>query len=109
MPPISEKAINNDAGPPDAKALPDPTNKPVPILPPMAIICRWRPFNFLASGEFAVFAAASSKLNVRACRSCSWSCSAGDAPSIIPCVTLKEFGSRLKLSFHLRNMPGLRE
>ena len=38
--PMREKAMVSDAGPPDARALPDPTKRPVPIEPPIAIICR---------------------------------------------------------------------
>ncbi|GAO46398.1 hypothetical protein G7K_0629-t1 [Saitoella complicata NRRL Y-17804] len=47
MSPIKEKSINNAAGPPFANALPLPTKRPVPMEPPIAIICKCLPFNLL--------------------------------------------------------------
>ncbi len=73
-----KKDVPYDAGPPVDSAAPLVTNKPVPgrvsapyaitphyvrfrdepMEPPIAIICRWRPFNFVARPEFAVRSAA---------------------------------------------------
>jgi hypothetical protein len=43
--PIRPNPISNAAGPPVDKALPEPTNKPAPIEPPIAIMLKWRLFN----------------------------------------------------------------
>jgi hypothetical protein len=39
-----QKQMNTDPGPPAVRAVPDPTKKPVPIEPPMAIMFKWRGF-----------------------------------------------------------------
>lgn len=45
------KPTSRAAGPPVAKAEPLPTKRPVPIAPPMAIICMCRPFSFRLSRD----------------------------------------------------------
>ena len=45
MAPITEYAISSDAGPPVERDFPEATKSPVPIEPPMAIICRCRLFS----------------------------------------------------------------
>jgi hypothetical protein len=44
MKPMMMKSMIRDAGPPLLKALPEPTNRPAPMEPPMAIICMCLPF-----------------------------------------------------------------
>lgn len=53
MIPSVQYAMTSAAGPPVARADPDPTNRPVPIEPPMAIICKCLCFNFMASAGCA--------------------------------------------------------
>lgn len=43
MIPMSMKQMMTEAGPPAVKEPAEPTNRPVPIEPPMAIICKCRP------------------------------------------------------------------
>lgn len=47
--PIMMKSMTSEAGPPEFKALPDPTKRPAPIEPPMAIICMCLPLRDLFS------------------------------------------------------------
>jgi hypothetical protein len=66
-----------------------------PMEPPIAIICRWRPFNLRASGELAVFAAAA-----------SGSKTVPSAPTLpFGAIVMAKFGSLLKLSITLRPSP----
>ncbi|GME84365.1 unnamed protein product [Ambrosiozyma monospora] len=53
MTPTKIQAIKIPAGPPLCKAEPEPTNKPVPMEPPMAIICKCLDFNDLFNGDLA--------------------------------------------------------
>ncbi|KAH3682615.1 hypothetical protein WICPIJ_006424 [Wickerhamomyces pijperi] len=53
--------IKSAAGPPVARAPPEPMNKPVPIAPPMAIICKCLFFKLACNGDLAVAAMAFSK------------------------------------------------
>lgn len=49
MAPTIAYAISIDAGPPVASDLPVPRKSPVPMVPPIAIICTWRADNFRAN------------------------------------------------------------
>lgn len=42
--PMIRKSTRSEPGPPVLKALPEPTKKPAPMEPPIAIICRCRGF-----------------------------------------------------------------
>ncbi|QBM87360.1 hypothetical protein METSCH_B05620 [Metschnikowia aff. pulcherrima] len=50
---VTSHAITIPPGPPVPNADPEPTKRPVPIDPPIAIICKWRFFNFFRSCELA--------------------------------------------------------
>lgn len=39
---MKQKLPKMNAGPPLASVCPDPTKRPVPMVPPSAIICAWR-------------------------------------------------------------------
>ncbi|OBA23812.1 hypothetical protein METBIDRAFT_24145, partial [Metschnikowia bicuspidata var. bicuspidata NRRL YB-4993] len=52
--PIRMYAIKTEAGPPFFSTVPEPMNKPVPIEPPIDIICKCLPFKALLNGAFAV-------------------------------------------------------
>ena len=68
------------------RALPLATNNPVPIDPPIAIICKCLLLSFLANGEVAVIVAATSGSNTL------------PFPPITPRGVTVKVGSRLKLS-----------
>jgi hypothetical protein len=61
--------------------------------PPIAIICKWRPLSFRASGELAVF-----------CAAVSTSKTFPSAPRL-PLGVMLKLGSRLKLSMTRLPMP----